>query len=196
MKQELEIEFKNLVTQDEFQQLINHFKITNQHFISQENHYFDTPDFQLKEKGAALRIRQKNQRSVLTLKQPHDDGLLETHAVLTTEQAGQLLNNNGSIPNDMAALLQSLGITSDTLVYFGTLKTDRAEIAYKNGLLVFDHSFYLDIDDYEVEYEVQDAKQGLDNFRQLLKDFQIPARKTDNKIRRFYQQKYHLLSED
>lgn len=196
MKQEIEIEFKNLVNKNEFKKLLAYFQLTDRDFIIQENHYFDTNDFQLKSAGAALRIRNKNGKFVLTLKQPHEHGLLETHIDLTESEAQELMTETKNFPTEMTAALQRLGISSSRLAYFGTLKTYRAEIEYKSGLLVFDHSFYLDTDDVEIEYEVQDETQGLLAFESLLQDFSIPKRNTANKIKRFYDRKYQLLSEE
>lgn len=51
------------------------------------NHYFETPDFSLKEAGSALRIRHKGETYTLTLKQPAEIGLLETHQVVTEDEA-------------------------------------------------------------------------------------------------------------
>ena len=59
MKQEIEIEFKNIITQEEFKQLLYTFSIKDEDFITQENHYFDTETFSLKNNGCALRIRKK-----------------------------------------------------------------------------------------------------------------------------------------
>lgn len=51
------------------------------------NHYFETPNFSLKEAGSALRIRHKGETYTLTLKQPAEVGLLETHQVVTENEA-------------------------------------------------------------------------------------------------------------
>lgn len=56
MTQEIEIEFKNIVTEEEFNTLCKSFSI--EVFTKQVNHYFETPDFSLKA-GSALRIRHK-----------------------------------------------------------------------------------------------------------------------------------------
>ncbi len=73
--------------------------------------------------------------------------------------------------------------------YFGSLITNRAEIPYKNGLLVFDHSYYLNTEDFELEYEVHDYQLGQQIFVELLNQYNIPQRTTENKISRFYQLK-------
>ncbi|KML24990.1 CYTH domain-containing protein [Priestia aryabhattai] len=193
MKQEIEIEFKNIVTKEEFDRLRSHFQLTEDQFISQENHYFDTPAFSLKDCGVALRIRSKKNKSVLTLKQPHQEGLLETHEALTNEQAKELLDGSAKIPSTIQRLITDLQVDSHALTYFGTLRTSRAEIPYKNGLLVLDHSFYLGAEDYELEYEVTDANEGAKYFEQLLTELDIKKKPTENKIRRFYKRKYTLM---
>ncbi|MEC1068356.1 CYTH domain-containing protein [Priestia megaterium] len=193
MKQEIEIEFKNIVTKEEFDRLRSHFQLTEDQFVSQENHYFDTPTFSLKDCGAALRIRSKKDKSVLTLKQPHQEGLLETHEALTNEQAKELRDGSPKIPSTIQQLITDLQVDSHALTYFGTLRTSRAEIPYKNGLLVLDHSFYLGAEDYEVEYEVTDANEGAKYFEQLLTELDIKKKPTENKIRRFYKRKYTLM---
>lgn len=193
LKQEIEIEFKNIVTKEEFDRLRSHFQLTENQFISQENHYFDTPVFSLKDCGAALRIRSKKNKFVLTLKQPHQEGLLETHEALTNEQAKELLDGSAKIPSTIQQLITDLQVDSHSLTYFGTLRTSRAEIPYKNGLLVLDHSFYLGAEDYELEYEVTDANEGAKYFEQLLTELDIKKKPTENKIRRFYKRKYTLM---
>ena len=52
MHQEIEIEFKNLLTKEEFYLLCERFSLSEADFIMQENHYFDSEDFALKNKGS------------------------------------------------------------------------------------------------------------------------------------------------
>lgn len=191
MKQEIEIEFKNLLTQEEFQQLQNHFNLKEQHFKHQVNHYFDTPDYKLKKHGAALRIREKDGKYVLTLKQPATEGLLESHESLQEEQAQAILSNNTIPAGKIAAIIQTeFSIQTEELHCFGSLATSRAELDYKGGTLVFDHSRYLNKEDFELEYEVTDYTVGKVAFENLLKELNIPSRETDNKIKRFYNEKF------
>lgn len=196
MKQELEIEFKNLLTKEEFHRLASHFSVKEDDFITQENHYFDTPDFSLKNHGTALRIRKKKETYMLTLKQPYHDGLLESHQPLSSQEASRLLDGDTAITGEIAGLIQQLGIDVTRLVYFGTLATKRSQFPYKEGILVLDHSFYLNKDDYELEFEAADFHVGKQQFNDLLEQFRIPMRHTENKIRRFYQLKYSQISEE
>ncbi|WP_370224730.1 CYTH domain-containing protein, partial [Cytobacillus sp.] len=159
-------------------------------FSEQENHYFDTPDFLLKSKGSALRIRQKNGSFELTLKQPHPEGLLETNENITESEAAEMIQT-GKIPKEQIIIsIEKLGIKTDRLQYFGTLATKRAEKEYMKGLAVLDHSSYLNKEDFELEYEVDNRNEGELTFLNLLKQLNIPVRKTENKIKRFYNEKY------
>lgn len=184
--QELEIEFKNMLTRDEFLRLQNAFAVSEKAFFTQENHYFDTPDFSLKQAKSALRIRTKNGQSVLTLKEPADACLMETHQEIL-------------FPTDLAAFtipegqvkkqLLKLGIEVCQLEYFGTLATSRAEKKLETGVIVLDNSRYINQEDYELEFEVSDYEKGKQDFDALLSEFQIPVRETKNKIVRFYEAK-------
>ncbi|AJO17582.1 CYTH domain-containing protein [Bacillus paralicheniformis] len=186
MSQELEIEFKNMLTKKEFEKIKSYYQFTSEQFVIQKNHYYDTSSFSLKEKGAALRIREKQQRYVLTLKEPAPVGLMETHQELTGKPEFETF----TIPHGpVYDCLKRLGIQPDELILFGTLATSRAEKKLPQGLIVLDHSRYLMVEDFEVEFEVTDYERGKRDFSELLKSFGIPERETKNKIIRFYEQK-------
>lgn len=191
MVQEIEIEFKNLLTKNEFELLMKEFNVTPKDFISQENYYFDTVNFSLRDKHSALRIRKKQDKYILTLKQPHEQGLLETHQELTEAQAFSLLNSEVTkmVDGTVKEAIATLGITPDELYYLGALKTDRIEIIDDDNILVLDHSFYLEHEDYELEYEVKDPVTGKEKFLKILKQNNIPLRTTKNKIQRFFELK-------
>lgn len=189
MSQNIEIEFKNMLTKDEYEKLMEFFQIKSGDIFSQENHYFDTPDFALKAQGSALRIRYKSGRFVMTLKQPCPEGLLETNQSLTPEEANQAITT-GKLPEGMVKdLVRKMNVPFESLEYFGSLVTERSELPYEGGLLVFDHSYYLNKEDFELEYEVENYAHGEKIFRQFLKEHNIPKRETKNKIYRFYLQK-------
>ena len=151
MSQNIEIEFKNLLTEEEFLRLITFFNIDASLFKIQINHYFDTPSFSLKENGSALRIREKGNEFEMTLKQPAVQGLLETNQLLSGDQAKKILKSGkileGQVKDAISKMIQDV----DSLLYFGSLTTERAEFDYKEGLLVLDHSYYLNTEDFELE---------------------------------------------
>ncbi|EUJ25155.1 adenylate cyclase [Listeria grandensis FSL F6-0971] len=190
MSQELEIEFKNMLTASEYDLLINEFRLVEADFFTQTNYYFDTADFQLKDRLAALRIRKRELHYELTLKTPEQIGLLETTQILAEEQVTAILDGANIPVGQVRDALYTLGINHQDLVMFGSLTTTRAEKTYKKGLLVFDKSFYSDTHDFELEYEVADFEKGKLLFHRFLEDRQIPQRPTKNKILRFYEAVY------
>ncbi|OIJ10120.1 CYTH domain-containing protein [Anaerobacillus arseniciselenatis] len=190
MTQEIEIEFKNIVTKNDFEKLLAAFTIEASQFKKQVNHYFDTTDFQLKNHQCALRIREKNQKYTMTLKQPNQVGLLETHQLLTKNEADIALTG-GKLPEGALAdhLFKCFKIDIKECLFLGSLITKRVEIPYHGGTLVFDHSFYLDEEDFEIEYEVTDEPKGKKIFDELFSKYHIPIVKTENKIKRFFSKK-------
>lgn len=186
MAQEIEIELKQLLMKEEFEQLKQHFQLKDADFHTQTNYYFDTPQFDIKSQLAALRIREKNGQWVLTLKEPHEIGLLETHQ--TIAPPSQL--DDFKLPEgEVADRLDHLNIQKDQIVYFGSLETSRAEKMIQEGLIVLDHSRYLTVEDYELEFEVSDLEIGQAAVSALLRKFHIPVRNTKNKVVRFYEEK-------
>ncbi|GGH83977.1 uncharacterized protein YjbK [Pullulanibacillus pueri] len=187
MNQEIEIEFKNMLTDKEFTQLIQHFNLSPHSFFVQENEYFDTKSFDLKNQQSALRIRKKGEQFTLTLKQPATEGLLETHQALSLDEVNTFKIEHKLPSGNVTTVLQQMGVAIQELHSLGTLTTRRGELPYKNGLLVLDHSFYLNSEDFELEYEVSEFKTGKTIFEALLKEHAIPKRQTKNKIVRFYE---------
>lgn len=187
MTQQLEIEFKNMLTKEEFSSLCKTFKLTLDNFHEQINHYFDTPNFALKNLRSGLRIREVQNRFECTLKEPAKGiGLTETTDLLSEKEVKSILAGQSSIhANEVGKRLQLLNINPQELRLLGTLFTKRAEINYEGGLLVFDHSHYLDTNDYEVEYEVSDEATGRVIFEKFLTEFSIPLRPADKKTARF-----------
>ncbi|NCU18895.1 CYTH domain-containing protein [Pallidibacillus pasinlerensis] len=196
MSEQLEIEFKNIVTEEEFIKLLDYFSITKEDFFSQENEYFDTEDFALKKLGCALRIRQKNGKYEFTLKETKEIGLLETNEQISEEARKKLIEENLFPEGKIAEKLRKLNISLEKVKYFGSLKTERKELPHYDGILVLDKSYYLNIVDFELEYEVEDYETGKQHFINLLQTLQIPQRKTLNKIQRFYNRKMELANRE
>ncbi|MGM8214649.1 CYTH domain-containing protein [Bacillaceae bacterium W0354] len=184
--QEIEIEFKNLLTLDEYDRLKNYW-FQDQTPITQTNYYFETNDFQLKEKGLALRIRKKQNNYIATLKEPHEKGLLETHSILTETEFNNWINNHIIVKDHLKSRLQHFEIDPNSLQYKGRLTTHRLQ-AKKNGVTyVLDHSEYNNQEDFELELEVNDFSEGEKLFHSLLHKEQITRRAAKNKVQRFFE---------
>ena len=143
--------------------------------------------FDLKSQASALRIREKNETFELTLKQPAAEGKLESNQMITKQEAAAFLKDGQFPAGAVQAIIKQAGLNPLQFTCFGTLRTDRAEISYRGGLIVLDHSYYGGKEDYELEYEVEDAQAGQKIFMELLETLNIPLQKTENKVKRFYQ---------
>lgn len=185
MSKEPEIEFKNLLTAEEYSQLMSEYNVKNKELFVQTNYYFDTIDRQLERKHSALRIRTFIENAELTLKTPYKSYLMETTDDLEIEEADLLLRKetiktNGSV----AAALKEMSISPRSLKLIGSLKTTRFEHKTKHGLLVLDKSEYFGKVDYELEYEAEDVTEGKAFFKQFIERHSIPERFTKNKVAR------------
>ncbi len=88
----------------------------------------------------------------------------------------------------MANTLQSLHIDPTAVVCFGALTTRRVERPYKNGTLVFDFSEYMNVSDYEVEYEATDRTEGEKRLRSYCSRFIFQNEKRKIKLNDFTKQ--------
>jgi len=184
MSTNLEIEFKNMLNESEYEQLLNHFSISEEQIWTQKNVYFDTKAFDLKRQKAALRVRIKNNTYELTLKTQAEVGLLETNQMITKTDYTTLKHDHRLINGPVYEALMDLGININDLRVITDLTTKRAEVDYQDGLLVLDKSFYGEVIDFELEYEVKDYNKGLNIFNELLAKHNIPTRPAQNKIKR------------
>lgn len=185
MSQEIEIEYKNLLTKEEFDYLLTSLPFTEAS-ETQVNYYFETQDLKLSKKSSALRIRLKHNNYQLTLKEPHDLGILETHDTLSEKEAIAWLEGDIIEKEHTLKQLTELGVASKDLIYYGSLTTVRYETSFNGVLLVLDYSTYNGQSDYEFELEAPNRSLGLQNFNTILARHQIQKRHTPNKIERFF----------
>lgn len=186
MAQEVEMESKNLLTKQEYENLIEYLHLSIDEAKKQVNYYFETLGFLLKQNGCALRIRVKNNVWVLTLKQPYKDGLLETHDQLTEAEAIQSISNQLIVKANVAKQLSELKIDNHSIQFKGTLETHRLELPYKNGLVVLDKSKYNNCVDYELEIESSSMRSSEKLMKELIENNGITIKNTPNKIERFF----------
>jgi uncharacterized protein YjbK len=190
MSQELEIEFKQLLDETTYKNMMDYYQ--TELTFTQVNHYFETKDLSLREKGAALRVREKEGAFILTLKQPHNEGLLETHQPIGAASF-TALQQKGLLPQGETTdqLISLLGDMPE-LQYLGMLQTERLEVELEEGLLVLDRSDYVNVTDYELEFECKDSETGRVFFENLLKEWKLSWNEPDNKIARFYRAAYDM----
>ena len=186
MSQNIEIEMKNLLHKEEFKKIMKDYPFPKQGDM-QINYYFDTAQMTLINQSSALRIREKNDRFRLTLKEPVEEGILETHDPLLKKEALMWIDNHMIEKSHVGNRLKALGVNTKDLQYQGSLKTVRYEYQLtKDVTIVLDHSFYNDREDYELEVEATSLDRCREVFQTILFNHRIPKRKTPNKIERFY----------
>src|SRR5699024_8142218 len=178
MEQELEIEYKVLLSEDKFKELLNNLNFPS-NSVTQINYYFETPDLKLKQINSALRIREKNSHYIVTLKEHHKKGILEN----TFQQA---IKNNILFAPNCSKQLQKNNISLDTIKYIGSLITERYEFKDNNLIYVLDKSFYNNKVDYELEIEAPSQEIGSHIFNQLVSRFNIKKVPPITKIERFF----------
>ena len=176
MTKNIEIEFKTFISEDVYNNLIKEFEIENNIF-SQTNYYFDTEDTILMQEKTVLRIRQKGSNYKLTKKTRAEVGADETHLLISKEQAENFLQNG------FDAKIINLPYYVKNIAQ---LTTHRASTPYKNGTLFLDKSEYYGKVDYEIEYEVDEEKEGLKDFKNFLDSHNITFKESIRKSKRAY----------
>ena len=176
MTKNIEIEFKTFISEDVYNNLIKEFELENNIF-SQTDYYFDTEDTILMQEKTVLRIRQKGSNYKLTKKTRAEVGADETHLLISKEQAENFLQNG------FDAKIINLPYYVKNIAQ---LTTHRASTPYKNGTLFLDKSEYYGKVDYEIEYEVDEEKEGLKDFKNFLDSHNITFKESIRKSKRAY----------
>ncbi|GCF94027.1 CYTH domain-containing protein [Enterococcus florum] len=198
MSKNIEIEYKTMLTEEEFFYLMEHFQISAESFIIQTNLYFDTKDFRLKSLGMGLRIRYFKTRAEATLKVPQAKGLLEITDDVPLSEV-DLAKRSESFTHFAEKVLSYLAeqeIYIKDLRLIGDLVTKRAELTIEAGKLALDENWYTDHHDFELELEVQETGKRFDDFLSLLNQLAISYRPAKNKIVRAISARKHIEKED
>ncbi|MDE1547970.1 CYTH domain-containing protein [Jeotgalibaca caeni] len=186
MSQQVEKEFKNLLTKEEFERLLVDFNLLEVEPLHQTNFYYDSKDGALRALHMGLRIRLYDDKGEQTLKSPiSKNEKLETTDELSLEEATTLADN-GKLKTDgyVAALLRNSEIEVADLEQIGQLSTIRYEVPVEGGVFFLDESYYQDQKDYELEFEAEELETGALLFEQFLESHQINHRHTAQKIER------------
>lgn len=185
MSQEIEIEFKTMLTSDEFEQLLYRLPFPKEPIV-QTNYYFETEQFDLKNNRSALRIRKKVSGYTLTLKEPHDEGILETNDPLSQDEARKWLEGQPNVKKNVSERLSRLGIEENQLRLYGSLTTERYTYMENGIYYMLDKSFYHNKVDYELEIEAPSKQIGIHALHELLQEENLEERKALTKIERFF----------
>ena len=157
MHQNLEIELKMLVSEDQFEELLSHYLPHD--FIMQTNYYYASRNSD----HYAFRVREKEGRKLFTLKKKTPDGVLEYEKYF-----------EGKLEDD-PEIVEVLNSFNEKLPakLLGTLTTYRYTVDTGLAELCFDINQYNDIQDYEIEYEVKKDHDYLSVFKEILSQADI-----------------------
>ncbi len=174
----VEIEYKTLLSIDEFNQLKNHFE--NAKLIRQNNIYFKYQNPNIK---VACRIREIDDNCTLTFKQDHHLGRLETNFKNIDK------NSNFFEREDVKEFLKENNFTEEFL-NIGNLLTFRYQIMENHQEICIDENHYDGIIDYELEVEnIDNIESTLKRFNELCALFKIKTLKPISKFERYLKQK-------
>ncbi len=172
MSSNIEIEAKVLLSEEDYEKVINHLHLDRYRRVRQTNFYIDSESRILKKNGIALRIRE-NEEFNLTLKTPLSEGLLEKNQTISWREY-DALDKRGVFPEGpIKNFLEILGIAVDQLKIIASLQTERIELNYKDGLLSLDRNAYSNQVDYELEMEHTSMAGAEELIKELLNEIGI-----------------------
>ena len=185
---EIEKEFKNLLTKEQYEAIAGDYQSVFTKDITQTNSYYDYEGL-LQQHKMALRIRivEGKETGEITLKIPQSSlEVLEYTEVLPVDILNAYNHDKQfTLPTSLQEALENKGITLQTVNQTTLLTTHRLEGALsKNEWLVLDESHYNGKVDFEMEMEVRSLELGEPIFLGILEKYRIERRQAESKIKR------------
>lgn len=149
----------------------------------QINYYFDTDKYDLYNNFLMLRIREKNDKYILTLKVVKKfSGNIRTadeiELPVKRNDIQKLMDNPSEFisyyPEIGKTILQNAKITFNRLLYKGSMTTWRMRFPFNNLYFELDKNEYLGVLDYELECEIQDD-HSMEIVKKFLCENRIPS---------------------
>ncbi len=173
MATSIEIEAKALLTQQQYNKVLNHFDLDVADGYIQKNYYIDTKNHDLRKLGLSLRIRKLN-GYIMQFKLPMAEGLLEKSQNLVREQFDDLRKKGIFPEGDISDFIESLYINPSDLVVIASLSTLRIELEYEDLTLAIDENRYGDNQDYELEMEATSMQKAKALLEKICAEVGIP----------------------
>lgn len=171
----------------------------------QINYYFDTDKFDLYNNFLMLRIREKNDKYILTLKVVKKfSGNIRTadeiELPVKRNDIQKLMDNpSGFIsyyPEIEKTILQNAKIPFNKLLYKGSMTTWRMRFLFNNLYFELDKNEYLGFFDYELECEIQDDN-SMEIVNKFLCENSIPSENgIKGKYERFVERRINSQSDN
>ncbi len=160
MQANIEKEYKCLIDEKEYQNLLNLYRETFKE-IKQNNTYYQDLQQNINKYKAVLRIRQIDNLHIITFKINVNNELLEYEK-----------ETNDINDPEITELLAKYNIHPPFLKV-GEMLTYRRQVDLKKAYLCLDENHYNNLIDYEVEYEEKEKHDGLNTFITILESANI-----------------------
>lgn len=163
MEQKLEIEFKSKIDHQSHLLIRDYFPFKMP--VLQENLYYDTQNRDFYKKGIMCRVRKIEDTYLLTVKEPHPEGIMEYE-----------INLVGGLFEDPRAqeVLDVFNVQVDNLNEIAFSNTVRYEYADVYGTWCLDVTQFEHHKDYEIEYELyHEERAAQKHYLQTLKSIGI-----------------------
>lgn len=173
MKENLEIELKCLLNEDQFECILQklHFSLP----VLQINTYYDTENGELQKRLWMCRIREAKGKHEFTLKTPAALGLNEFECSIESHNIRDAKIVDFFEKSDIYAPLIPIGVT----------KTYRRKYSDEYGEWCLDENDFDGLIDYEIEYELSgNREQAEARFISLLKSCDIDYQQAKTKFER------------
>lgn len=172
MNSNIEIEAKVLLSEEQYDALVNYLGLEKYRRLKQINYYIDSKDQILRDNEIALRIREKDDFE-LTFKAPMSEGLLEKNQIISWKDY-EKYQTKGLFPaGEIKDFLETLGFKTNELIVLATLETDRINYQIEDCTLCLDKSTYNGKIDYELEMEAPSMKRAEALIDKILKEVGI-----------------------
>lgn len=159
MNKNIETEFKILVTKEQFN-FLSELYPDKKTFV-QTNTYYDNEAKDIQNHKGAMRIREKNNKFIFTLKMHSNEGLLEFEC--------ETDKNDASVFEDekIKELLDKYNFYGP---FYPTAKCTTTRSLFLTGKadLCFDYNQFQSKEDYEIEYEQTVDHDGKSEFNKIL----------------------------
>lgn len=185
MNEQLEIEFKILINQYIYKQILHDYANIASKTYQQTNYYLSHPILDTLQ--YMLRIREKEKELELTLKRKAVHGNHEMNISINEDIKNKILHQQ-IVENEIFTILKEVGIDNTELQCSYSLTTTRTDIVLPQGLLSVDFNEYNGHEDYEIELEVTDYTRGKQDFIKLITPYGLQyTQNCPSKIKRVKQ---------
>ena len=189
MNTNIEIESKAMITKSDYEKLMVYFSHIDSY--TQVNYYISSDELLSKITKYGMRIRKKDHKYELTIKDKYSDRTIERNQELNLKQFLMFKIFHKFPEGDVKEYLrQDMVCDTKKLRIIGSMKTIRKDINFLSSVISIDKSLYNHKVDYEVECEDKTPIAAITNLKVFLAKHEIVYKKSDySKLARFLQSK-------